>query len=64
MDTLREADVCALLELVGESNAHRSLRSFREGILPGLRRLVPCEISSYNEVEAARVRDLGSGRRA
>ncbi len=54
METLREADVRALLELVGESNAHRSLRGFREGILPGLRRLVPCEISSYNEVEAER----------
>lgn len=54
MDTVREADVRALLELVADSNAHRSLRGFREGILPALRRLVPCEISSYNEVEAER----------
>lgn len=54
MDTVREADVRALLQLVTDSNAHRSLRGFREGILPGLRRLVPCEISSYNEVEAER----------
>lgn len=51
---VREADVRALLELVNESNGHRSLRSFREGILPGLKRLVPCEWSSYNEVEAER----------
>lgn len=54
MDTLREADVRALLELVAESNAHRSLRSFRRGILPGLRRVVPCEIASYNEIEPER----------
>lgn len=54
METLREADVRALLELVGESNAHRSLRGFREGILPALRRLVPCEFASYNEVEPER----------
>jgi DNA-binding CsgD family transcriptional regulator len=54
METLREADVRALLELVAESNSHRSLRGFREGILPGLRRLVPCEISSYNEIEPER----------
>jgi len=54
MDTVREADVRALLELVGESNAHRSLRGFREGILPGLRRLVPADWSSYNELEAER----------
>lgn len=51
---VREADVRALLELVNESNAHRSLRGFREGILPGLRRLVPCEIASYNEIEPGR----------
>lgn len=54
METVREADVRALLELVNESNAHRTLRGFREGILPGLKRLVPCEWSSYNEVEAER----------
>ncbi|HEV7773580.1 MAG TPA: helix-turn-helix transcriptional regulator [Conexibacter sp.] len=51
---VREADVRALLELVNESNAHRNLRSFRQGILPGLRRLVPCEIASYNEIEPER----------
>jgi DNA-binding CsgD family transcriptional regulator len=54
METLREADVRALLELVNASNAHRSLRDFRRGILPGLRRVVPCEIASYNEVEPER----------
>ena len=26
---------------------------FRQGVLPGLRELVPCEIASYNEVEFA-----------
>jgi DNA-binding CsgD family transcriptional regulator len=51
---VREADVRALLELVNESNAHRSLRSFREGILPGLKRIVPSDWCSYNEVEAER----------
>lgn len=54
METLREADVRLLLELVAESNGHRNLRSFREGLLPGLRRLVPCDSASYNEVEAER----------
>lgn len=54
METLRDTDVRTMLELVADSNAHRSLRAFREGILPGLRRLVPCEISSYNEIEPSR----------
>ncbi len=54
METLREADVRSLLELVGDSNAQRTLRGFREGLLPGLRRLVPCEFASYNEVESER----------
>jgi DNA-binding CsgD family transcriptional regulator len=54
MEHLREVDVRALLELVNESNAHRSLRGFRQGILPGLRRLVPCEVAAYNEVEPER----------
>ena len=54
MADLREADVRALLELVGESNAQRSLRAFRTGILPGLRRLIPCEIAAYDEVEGRR----------
>jgi DNA-binding CsgD family transcriptional regulator len=51
---VREADVRALLELVNESNAHRSLRGFREGILPGLKRIVPSDWCSYNEIEAER----------
>jgi DNA-binding CsgD family transcriptional regulator len=54
MDTVREADVRALLELVNASNAHRTLRGFREGILPGLKRIVPSDWCSYNEVEAER----------
>ena len=51
MAALRETDVRALLELVSESNSQRSLRDFRTGILPGLRRLVPCDVATYNEVE-------------
>jgi hypothetical protein len=51
MTALRETDVRALLELVSESNSQRSLREFRTGILPGLRRLVPCDVATYNEVE-------------
>lgn len=54
MANLREADVRALLELVNESNAQRSLKAFRGGVLPGLRRLVPCEVAAYNEVEGER----------
>lgn len=54
MDTLREADVRSLLELVSESNAQRSLRAFRGGILPGLRKLVPCDVAAYNEIEGDR----------
>jgi DNA-binding CsgD family transcriptional regulator len=50
---LSEPDLRAMLDLVGESNGHRELATFRTAVLIGLRRLVPCEIASYNELEPA-----------
>lgn len=43
-------DVRAVLELVGEANDAQSLDEFRAFLLPGLRRIVPAEFASYNEI--------------
>ena len=48
---MREADVRAMLSFVGECSALEDVGEFRTAILQGLRRLVPCEIASYNEIE-------------
>jgi DNA-binding CsgD family transcriptional regulator len=40
----------ALLDLVGEANGVADLEEFRAAVIPGIRRVVPAEIISYNEV--------------
>jgi DNA-binding CsgD family transcriptional regulator len=54
MTSVRERDVRLLLEVIGEAGAHRSVSAFRVGILPSLRRLVTCDVATYNEVELGR----------
>src|ERR1700754_56266 len=51
MAELAAADLRAALDFVAESGSHEDLDAFRHGILPGLRRLVPCDLVGYNEVE-------------
>ena len=48
---LSERDVRGLLDYVGECYSMRALEELRQGMLPGLRRLVPCDIVSYNEAD-------------
>ncbi|MEV4423279.1 helix-turn-helix transcriptional regulator [Patulibacter sp. NPDC049589] len=50
MHELRDRDVRALLDLVGEANGADDLDEFRAAVIPGVRRMVPAEIVSYNEV--------------
>ena len=50
MQHLRESDMRALLDLVGEANGAADLAEFRAAVIPGVRRVVPAEIVSYNEV--------------
>jgi DNA-binding NarL/FixJ family response regulator len=50
---IRDSDVRAMLGFVSELTSFEHPEDFREGMLPGLRELVPCEIVSYNEVEFA-----------
>jgi DNA-binding CsgD family transcriptional regulator len=51
--SIRDADVRKMLGFVSELAALERPEEFRAQVLPGLRRLVPCEIASYNEVEFA-----------
>lgn len=53
---IREADVRIMLELMGELGSFEHPDDFRTGVLPGLRKLVPSHIASYNEV------DFGAGK--
>jgi DNA-binding CsgD family transcriptional regulator len=48
--TLRDRHYRAVLDLVGEVHDVNDLDEFREVLLPGLRRVVPAEFSSYNEI--------------
>lgn len=50
MTQLSAKDLRAALDFVGEVHAFEDLDSFRTGILPGLKRLVPCDLVGYNEV--------------
>src|ERR1700712_5528505 len=52
MTQLRERDLRALLDLVGEAHAAADLAEFRAVVIPSVRRVVPAEIASYNEVAA------------
>lgn len=47
---LRERDMRALLDLVGEAHAAADLAEFRAVVIPAVRRVVPADIASYNEV--------------
>jgi DNA-binding CsgD family transcriptional regulator len=49
---LTERDLRAVLELAGEVHDVRDLHEFRVGVLPVLKRVVPAEIASYNELDA------------
>jgi DNA-binding CsgD family transcriptional regulator len=50
MAQLSAKDLRAALEFVGEVHSLPDLDGFRTGILPGLKRLVPCDLVGYNEV--------------
>ncbi|HEX5908846.1 MAG TPA: hypothetical protein VFY44_00035, partial [Thermoleophilaceae bacterium] len=58
MTRLGHADMDAVLDFVGEARSFTTLPAFREGILPGLRRLVPCDLVGYNEVDTRSGRSL------
>jgi len=51
MAQLPARDLQAVLAFVDEAHSFADLDSFRSGILPGLERLVPCDLVGYNEVE-------------
>jgi DNA-binding CsgD family transcriptional regulator len=50
---LRERHFRAVLDLVGEAHDANDLAEFRDVLLPGLRRMVPAEHASYNELRGA-----------
>jgi len=50
MPQLPARDLHAALAFVDEAHSFADLESFRTGILPGLERLVPCDLVGYNEV--------------
>lgn len=49
---LSERQYRAVLDLVGEAHDAQDLDEFRAALLPSLRRLVPADYASYNEVPA------------
>jgi DNA-binding CsgD family transcriptional regulator len=51
MAKLSARDLNAALAFVDEAHSFDDLESFRTGILPGLERLVPCDLVGYNEVD-------------
>jgi DNA-binding CsgD family transcriptional regulator len=53
MAQLSAKDLRAALDFVGEVNSFDDLDAFRSGILPGLERLIPCNLVGYNEVGGA-----------
>lgn len=50
MTQISGADLQAALDFVGEAHSFEDVESFRTGILPGLKRLIPCDLVGYNEV--------------
>ncbi|HSK80858.1 MAG TPA: LuxR C-terminal-related transcriptional regulator [Thermoanaerobaculia bacterium] len=50
MAQLSAKDLRAALDFVGEAHSFEDLDSFRNGILPGLERLIPSDLVGYNEV--------------
>jgi DNA-binding CsgD family transcriptional regulator len=51
MAQLRSDDLHAALDFVAEAHSFESLDAFRHGILPGLQKLLPCDLVGYNEVD-------------
>lgn len=51
MSQLPARDLHAALAFVDEAHSFADLESFRSGILPGLEKLVPCDLVGYNEVD-------------
>jgi len=51
MIQLPARDLHAALAFVDEAHCFADLESFRGGILPGLEKLVPCDLVGYNEVD-------------
>jgi DNA-binding CsgD family transcriptional regulator len=51
---LAQQDLLGMLHFVREAESFPDLDSFRTGVLPGLQRLVPCDVVGYNEVDAER----------
>lgn len=51
MTQLPARDLHAALAFVDEAHCFADLESFRSGILPGLEKLVPCDLVGYNEVD-------------
>jgi len=47
---VREQDLRATLELVGEAHHAETLDDFRSVLLPALHRLIPADFASYNEI--------------
>ncbi len=45
------ADLRAALDFVAEAHSFENLDAFRHGILPGLQKLLPCDLVGYNEVD-------------
>lgn len=51
MTATTAADLSAALDFVAEAHSFESLDGFRHGILPGLQKLLPCDLVGYNEVD-------------
>ncbi|MGE0067081.1 MAG: LuxR C-terminal-related transcriptional regulator [Solirubrobacterales bacterium] len=51
MTELAAADLRMALDFVAEAHSFESLDAFRHGILPGLQKLLPCDLVGYNEVD-------------
>ena len=51
MSRLGHADLTAVLDFAGTARSFPDLPAFREGVLPGLGALVPCDLVGYNEVD-------------
>ena len=52
MERLTQRDLRATLDFVGGLDSH-DLESFRASVVGGLRRLVPCDVATYDEINPA-----------
>ncbi len=58
MSRLGHADLTAVLDFARTARSFPDLPAFREGVLPGLRELLPCDLVGYNEVDTRNGRSL------